>query len=50
VVVDDNGEDIVYQENHFPGDTIVRTINSIGPTRIKIYLDGKLLQTQKVGG
>lgn len=50
MVEDDNGEDVVYQAVHQPGDNIVRDIRSQGETEIRIYFDNQLIKTESFGG
>ncbi|ADQ14999.1 Stk1 family PASTA domain-containing Ser/Thr kinase [Halanaerobium hydrogeniformans] len=50
VVIDDNGEDEVYNALHQPGENVIRDIWSKGETEIKIYFDNQLIKTEKVGG
>ncbi|MFW5788181.1 MAG: Stk1 family PASTA domain-containing Ser/Thr kinase [Halanaerobiales bacterium] len=42
VVIDNNGEETVYNQIHEPGDFIQVKINSVGPTTYKTYIDGEL--------
>ena len=45
IVVDDiNGEDVVYDQEHNPGDYISESINSVGETKVKVYF----LQIDKI--
>lgn len=51
IIVDDkNGEDIVYSKKHQPGDYISETINSVGPTVVKVYYDDQLKHSKTIGG
>ncbi|MFW5736338.1 MAG: Stk1 family PASTA domain-containing Ser/Thr kinase [Halanaerobium sp.] len=49
-IEDDNGQDLVYQAEHEPGDNIVRDIRSKGETDVKIYFDDQLIKTESFGG
>ncbi|MFW5686945.1 MAG: PASTA domain-containing protein, partial [Halanaerobium sp.] len=49
-IEDDNGQDLVYQAEHEPGDNIVRDIRSNGETDVKIYFDDQLIKTESFGG
>ncbi|MFW5976681.1 MAG: Stk1 family PASTA domain-containing Ser/Thr kinase [Bacillota bacterium] len=46
IVEDENGEEEVYNEMHEPGDQVSTTINSVGPTNYKIYIDDELIHEQ----
>jgi len=48
VVTDNNGEDTVYNQAHKPGDYVRQTINSVGPTAFKVYIDGELVKKQTI--
>ena len=48
VVTDNNGEDTVYNQAHKPGDYVRQTINSVGPTVFKVYIDGELVKKQTI--
>ncbi|MCF8009346.1 MAG: Stk1 family PASTA domain-containing Ser/Thr kinase [Halanaerobiales bacterium] len=49
VVNDSNGEEVIYQEVHNPGQFINKKIYSVGPTTINIYRDDQLIKTKKIG-
>ncbi len=49
IVEDNNGSDVVYEKTHEPGDYVRQTINSVGPTEFKIYIDGELVKKQSIG-
>ena len=49
-VIDENGRDIVYNALHQPGDSIIRDIQSIGKTEVKIYFDNQLIKSETFGG
>ena len=48
-VEDDNGRDIVYQEEHQQGDFISERINSVGPTLIEVYINDELVWERETG-
>ena len=50
VVEDINGEDVVYTQEHNPGDYISKSINSVGKTDVKVYFDNKLRHSKTIGG
>lgn len=50
VVIDESGEDEIYNAVHQPGDNIVRDIRSRGETEIEIYFDDQLVKSEKFGG
>ncbi|TDO87817.1 serine/threonine-protein kinase [Halanaerobium saccharolyticum] len=50
VIEDENGQDLVYQAVHEPGDNIVRDIISQGQTEVRIYFDDQLIKTESFGG
>ncbi|MGM0438712.1 MAG: PASTA domain-containing protein, partial [Bacillota bacterium] len=50
VVTDLNGEDVVYNKEHTPGDYISESINSVGKTEVKVYFDEKLRHSKTIGG
>ena len=50
VVVDDNGEDIVYNQVHHPDDYVpIGPINTVGPTIIRVYINDNLIQEKRIG-
>ena len=49
VVNDYNGEDIVYNKKHKPGDYISETINSVGKTTVQVYYDDELRHSKVIG-
>ncbi|MGM0410463.1 MAG: Stk1 family PASTA domain-containing Ser/Thr kinase [Bacillota bacterium] len=50
IIVDDyNGEDVVYNKNHKPGDYISETINSVGKTTVEVYYDDELRHSKVIG-
>lgn len=49
VAIDNNGENIVFQEYREPGDRVFQRINTVGPTVIKIFINNVLAQEQKFG-
>jgi len=49
VVADNNGKDTIYNREHKPGDYVRQTINSVGPTVFKVYIDGELVKQQTIG-
>ncbi|MFW6268727.1 MAG: Stk1 family PASTA domain-containing Ser/Thr kinase [Bacillota bacterium] len=46
IVEDINGEEEVYNKVHEPGDQVSETVNSVGPTSYKIYIDNELIHEQ----
>jgi len=49
IVKDSNGEEVVYQKVHSPGQYLNKTIYSVGPTVLEIYRDGELIKSQEIG-
>lgn len=49
IVIDNNGKDIVYQAVHNQGDYISQTINSVGPTIFRVYIDEELAKEERIG-
>ena len=51
IIVDDvNGEDIVYEQEHTPGDYISKSINSVGKTEVRVYFGDNLRHSKTIGG
>ncbi len=48
VVADDNGSRVVYDRNQSGGDSISRTVTGTGKTRVKVFVNGSLVQDQYV--
>ena len=46
VVKDDEGSTVVYDDVNRAGDRIVRKVSGVGDVRIKVYLNGALVQDQ----
>ncbi|MFW5981913.1 MAG: Stk1 family PASTA domain-containing Ser/Thr kinase [Halanaerobiaceae bacterium] len=42
VIIDNNGKDSIYKNDHRPGDFIRLEFNSVGATRIEIYINDEL--------
>ncbi len=49
VIEDLNGRHVVYDKIHEPGDRVFYRANTVGPTVIKIYIDGNLVKEEKIG-
>lgn len=49
IVIDDNGEDVVYEKEHKPGEFISQTINSVGHTEVEVYYDDELKHSREIG-
>jgi serine/threonine-protein kinase len=50
VIRDDNGERIVYQATHPPGENISQEVITVGPTIIRVYIDGQLYNEMHLEG
>ena len=48
VVKDDEGSTVVYDDVNRAGDRIVRKVSGVGDVRIKVYLNGALVQDQSL--
>ncbi|MGM0501575.1 MAG: Stk1 family PASTA domain-containing Ser/Thr kinase [Bacillota bacterium] len=48
VVQDDNGQRIMYQQLHQPGDKIYKDVITVGPAVIKVYFDDKLVSEKTI--
>jgi serine/threonine-protein kinase len=48
VLKDDNGQRIVYQDQHQPGDKIYEEIITVGPAVIRVYFDDKLVSEKTI--
>ncbi len=48
LVRDNNGEDVAYQAIHKPGDYVRQTINSVGSTLLRVYIDGELVKEKQI--
>jgi len=46
IVNDDNGSRVVYDKNQNGGDSISRSVSGTGKTRVKVYVNGSLVQDQ----
>lgn len=46
VVVDDDGQRVVYDAKHSPNDHIEHSVSGIGTVRVKVYINNNLLQDQ----
>lgn len=49
VVVDDNGEQVVYEGVHSPGERVFQRVHTVGPTTVQIYIDGSMVKEEKIG-
>lgn len=47
-VEDINGVDIAYRGQHRPGDNIEKTINSVGPTTYRVYMNDDLIHEEDI--
>ncbi|HEX2949256.1 MAG TPA: PASTA domain-containing protein [Armatimonadota bacterium] len=47
-VTDSDGKRTVYNETHNPGDTVVYTVQGIGPTTAEVYFGNRLILTRQL--
>lgn len=50
VVIDANGREVIYDQIHHPEDRVyLRNVYTVGPTVIRVYINGQLFQEARIG-
>ncbi len=48
-IEDNNGHYILYEETHSPGERVFQRVHTVGPTTVKVFINGNLEKEEKIG-